>query len=73
MNTPLPLIFLQIFFTSDKLEWSGEDLVWGFVLSQYAIFLCMALFSVFVPDVPMDVSIQLSRQKFITSKIIDQV
>lgn len=33
----------------------------------------MAIFMLLVPDVPNDVSIQLGRQKFITSKIIDQV
>ncbi|CAM9478748.1 unnamed protein product, partial [Ascophyllum nodosum] len=62
-----------IFFTADELEWSADNLVWGFVIWQYGVFLLMSLFSVFVPDVPFDVSIQLDRQRFITSKIIDQI
>lgn len=47
--------------------------MWGFVGWQYGIFTIMAIFAVFVKDVPYDVSIQLKRQTFITSKVIDQV
>lgn len=53
--------------------WSGENLVWGFVVWQYGVFAFLAMFAVFVPDVPNRVTIQLGRQKFITSKVIDQV
>lgn len=33
----------------------------------------MGLFALFVQDVPNDVSIQLGRQSFIRSKVVDQV
>ena len=64
---------MQILFTSEELEWSGENLVWAFVGWQYGVFVCLALFAVFVPDVPNVVNIQLGRQRFIISKVIDQV
>ncbi|CAM9116030.1 unnamed protein product, partial [Hapterophycus canaliculatus] len=62
-----------ILFTSEDLDWSGENIVWGFVVWQYGVFGAMALFAMFVPDVPRDVSIQLGRQSFIRSKVLDQV
>ncbi|CAM9478818.1 unnamed protein product [Ascophyllum nodosum] len=61
-----------VFFTAGELDWSGENIVWGFLIWQYAILIPMGLFSLFVPDVPSDVTIQLARQRFITSKVIDQ-
>ncbi|CAN0011001.1 unnamed protein product, partial [Laminaria digitata] len=45
-------------FTSEQVEWSGENKVWGFVLWQYGVFACMGLFALFVQDVPTDVVIQ---------------
>lgn len=63
----------QILFTSEDVDWSGEDHVWGFVLWQYGVFACMGLFALFVQDVPTDVDIQLGRQSFIRSKVVDQV
>ncbi|CAM9486276.1 unnamed protein product [Ascophyllum nodosum] len=62
-----------ILFTAAKWDWSGENVVWGFVVWQYCVFVIMAVFAVFVKDVPQAVSIQLERQKFITSKVIDQI
>ncbi|CAN0416237.1 unnamed protein product [Pylaiella littoralis] len=62
-----------ILFTSEDLEWSMSNKVWAFVLWQYGVFGLMALFAVFVQDVPNTVIIQLGRQSFITSKVVDQI
>lgn len=64
---------VQILFTAGDLDWAGENLVWAFVAWQYGVFMCLALFAVIVPDVSNAVTIQLGRQSFIVSKVIDQV
>lgn len=63
----------QIFFTAEQIEWSAANVVWGFTIWQYAVLVVMGVFALVVPDIPYDVSIQLKRQKFITSKVIDRV
>lgn len=67
------VFFLQILFTAQQVTWSPENQVWGFVLWQYGVFACMGLFALVVEDVPTDVGIQLGRQTFIRSKVVDQV
>lgn len=62
-----------ILFTAQQVTWSTENQVWGFVLWQYGVFACMGLFALVVEDVPTDVGIQLGRQTFIRSKVVDQI
>ncbi|CAM9404304.1 unnamed protein product [Ectocarpus sp. 13 AM-2016] len=62
-----------ILFTSEDVTWDGENKVWAFVGWQYGVFGLMALFAMFVPDTPNNVTIQLKRQAFITSKVVDQI
>lgn len=71
--SPDPVHPQQIFFTASRYHWSGENLVWGFVIWQYCVFLIMAIFAMLVSDVPEHVEFQLKRQKFMTAKVIDQV
>lgn len=77
ITAPPPLSLLgasiQILFTSEDITWTEQYIVWAFILWQYGVFGAMALFAMFVPDVPRDVTIQLERQRFITSKVVDQV
>ncbi|KAJ1460199.1 calcium-activated chloride channel-domain-containing protein [Pelagophyceae sp. CCMP2097] len=46
---------------------------WGFFAFQYAVLFIMFLAELATPDVPDDVAIQLERQKFISSKLIENV
>eukprot|EP00904_Undaria_pinnatifida_P001459 jgi/Undpi1/11313/HiC_scaffold_30.g13611.m1 len=54
-------------------EYSVSTRLWLFILFQWTAFLFMAALRAMVPDVPEDVTIQLERTEFLSSKIIDQV
>eukprot|EP00752_Nemacystus_decipiens_P016452 g14707.t1 len=54
-------------------EYSLSTRLWLFILFQWVAFIFMAAIGATVPDVPEDVTIQLQRTKFLSSKIIDKV
>ena len=60
--SPLSLLPLSPFYVAR---------VWFFIVFQYCIFFCMALFAYIVEDVPDDVVIQLQRREFIVTKLVD--
>jgi len=43
--------------------------VWGFVISQYVIFICMYIMMQVVPDTPLDVEKQLDRSEYIIGQL----
>lgn len=51
--------------------WPGR--IWVFIGMATAIYGCKLLAAAYIDDVPREVVIQLHRQEFITSKVIDNV
>ncbi|CAM9205929.1 unnamed protein product [Chrysoparadoxa australica] len=47
--------------------------LWCFIFFTYGTYLAMSVLEAAVPDVPHDVAMQIKRQDFLTSKIIDKV
>eukprot|EP00599_Poterioochromonas_sp_BG-1_P012741 CAMPEP_0173157600 /NCGR_PEP_ID=MMETSP1105-20130129/15730_1 /TAXON_ID=2985 /ORGANISM="Ochromonas sp., Strain BG-1" /LENGTH=64 /DNA_ID=CAMNT_0014075113 /DNA_START=1257 /DNA_END=1447 /DNA_ORIENTATION=- len=45
---------------------------WIFIGFQYVLFSCQFIAEKVIPDVPEEVEIQIARNEFITSKIIDK-
>jgi len=65
-------------FTSSWLDRNMDDpstptRIWIFICYQYCIYLLMLVMDIAIPDVPEEVQIQLQRQKFINSKVIEKV
>eukprot|EP00903_Cladosiphon_okamuranus_P009327 g8896.t1 len=54
-------------------EYSLSTRLWLFILFQWVAFIFMAAIGATVPDVPEDVTIQLQRTAFLSSKIVDKV
>ena len=50
-------------------EYSVSTRLWLFILFQWTAFLFMAALRAMVPDVPEDVTIQLERTDFLSSKV----
>ena len=49
-----------------------EMKVWLFIAFQYVVFSGMYIFEMIIDDVPEEVSIQIARQEFLLSKVVDQ-
>lgn len=63
-----------IAFTStvtDSYSWSVR--IWIFIGTATGVWLTSNIISMYIPDVPLDVEIQLKRQKYILSKIMDNI
>jgi len=45
--------------------------VWVFIIMSFGIFGVKYLIAISIPDVPIEVEIQLKRQRFFSSKIVD--
>jgi len=61
-----------IVFTGDQFNNTKDfERVWYFVLFEHCLFMVKYALAIIVPDVPFEVDIQLARQSFIISKVID--
>lgn len=65
--------FLQICLIYEDLvgEYSLSTRLWLFILFQWVAFMFMAALGATVPDVPEDVTIQLQRTTFLSSKVFN--
>ena len=64
----------MICFTMDCLQlrsWTMFGRSWIFIGFQWTLISCQYVLSAVIPDVSLDVTVQLERQEFITSKLID--
>ena len=60
-----------VFFVIRWADTGAVRRAWGFFIFQYCVFATMLALELVVPDVPAHISLQLQRQAFVTSKIID--
>lgn len=70
----LTYLLLQICLIYEDLvgEYSLSTRLWLFILFQWVAFIFMAALGATVPDVPEDVTIQLQRTAFLSSKVCIQ-
>jgi len=64
---------LVAFTSSNALNQTWPERVWIFIIMSGGIMLAKTAVAAYIPDVPEEVEIQLKRQKFYLSKIIDNV
>ena len=58
-------------FTMDIIVSEPSVKIWLFITFQYAVFSIMSLFDYLIDDVPHEVKVQLQRQEFLVSKVVD--
>lgn len=64
----------MIVFTMEMVsQFSTFTQLWIFIGFQWVVFTIQGLIRVAVPDVPMEVELQLKRQEFFNVKLIDQI
>jgi hypothetical protein len=64
---------LMAFVTSSFSALPADQHVWLFITYQYIVFGIQTAMKAMIPDVPLDVEIQIQRTEFIVSKIYDRV
>jgi len=58
-------------FTMDIIVSEPSVKIWLFIAFQYAVFSIMSFFDYMIDDVPHEVTVQLQRQEFLVSKVVD--
>jgi hypothetical protein len=64
---------LVAFTSTAALNHTWATRVWIFIVMSGGIMIAKTIVAIYVPDTPEEVEIQLKRQKFYLSKIIDNV
>jgi hypothetical protein len=64
---------LVAFTGTTTLNYTWATRIWIFLIMSGSILACKVVIAMYVPDTPREVEIQLERQKFYLSKLVDNI